>query len=346
MVAHGPNSCDSPASNTAIGVISSNLPNAPSSFNSTVNGSTVNLTWSDNSSNEETFILERKVDSGDYSVLAGSIPADTESYNDSSLSPLHTYTYRIKAHNSFGDSNYSNETSQYIYETSTTIKLQAIAEVDDAFLDSANPDNNYGSLNYVSTFHRYIVKFNFPTEVLYKKIIDANIAFYGWNQTNYHAGEYMDLYRVTRNWQESTVTWNIAQTGQSWSAAGGDYTELLGQVPLLSGGNHVFYPGVHITDIVQKWVNGTANNYGMLLINNALTDTGLKASEYGTSCGNCVTYLEITYTEGCSCVIPGDINYDCVVDFCDFAQLAQNWLMENDANDLRVLSENWLTECP
>lgn len=356
VVAHSPNSCDSPASNTAIGVISSNLPNAPSSLNSTVNGSAINLTWTDNSSNEETFILERKIDSGSFAVLAGSIPADTVNYSDSNLTPLHTYTYRIKAHNSFGDSNYSNETSQYIYGSTTTIKLQTTAEVDDAFLESANPDYPYGGTNYLSTFDRYIVKFNFPTAVLYKKIIDANIAFYGWNQTNYQPNQYMDIYRVTRNWQESTVTWNVAQTGQPWDTAGGDYAELIGQVPLVQL-DHKFYPGVHVTNIVQKWVNGTANNYGLLLINNSLTDTGLKASEY--SSGH--TYLEITYTAGCSCVIDGDINYDCRVDFYDFAKLAESWLTENaagdiapapagdgvvDANDLCTLSDNWLTECP
>jgi hypothetical protein len=346
VVGHSSGSCDSSPSNVAVAVLTSQLPNAPSSLNSTVNGYTVNLTWTDNSNNEETFILERKVDSGDYAFLAGSITADTESYNDTDTAPLHTYTYRIKAHNSFGDSDYSNETSKYIYETTTTIKLQSTTEVDDAFLDSANPNTNYGSTNYVSTFHRYIVKFNFPADVLNKRIISANIAFYGWNQTNYHSGEYMDLYRVTRDWQESTVTWNIAQTGQPWTAAGGDYAELLGQVPLLEGVDHEFYPVVDVTDIVQDWVRARAPNYGILLINNALTDTGLKASEYGTSCGNCVTYLEITYTAGCSCTIPGDTNYDCTVDFYDFAQLAQNWLTGNDFSDLDILSDNWLTYCP
>jgi hypothetical protein len=125
----------------------------------------------------------------------------------------------------------------------------------------------------------------------------------------------------------------------------------------VQGIDHTFYPGVHITNIVQKWVNGTANNYGLLLINNSLTNTGLKASEY--SSGH--TYLEITYTTGCPCVIAGDINYDCVVDFYDFAELAQNWLMQNtigdiapepfgdgivDINDVDALSDNWLTECP
>ncbi len=63
----------------------------------------------------------------------------------------------------------------------------------------------------------------------------------------------------------------------------------------------------------------------------------------------------------CSCTIDGDIDHDCKVNFYDFAKLAQNWLTHNstgdiapapagdgivDVNDLRVLSDGWLTECP
>jgi hypothetical protein len=57
--------------------------------------------------------------------------------------------------------------------------------------------------------------------------------------------------------------------------------------------------------------------------------------------------------------ITGDINQDCIVNFEDFADLAQNWMTENTIGDiapapagdgivnpidLRALSENWLTE--
>jgi hypothetical protein len=356
IVAHSTSSCDSPVSNTAIGVISSNLPNAPSSLNSSVIGSAVNLTWTDNSNNEESFILERRVDSGAFAVLAGSIPANTENYNDSTTAPLHTYTYRIKAHNSFGDSDYSNETSQYIYGETVTVRLQTTAEVDDAFLRSAYPNTNYGSTSYLDgPIDNYIVKFNFPPALTNAKIVNAEIAFYGWQQVNWLAGQYMDLYRVSTEWAEMTTTWNIADTGQPWATPGGDAAELLGQVELTLG-DHIYYPPVDVTDIVQKWVNGTADNFGMLLVNDSLTRTNLKASEYSSS----HTYLEITYTNGCPCVMSGDINYDCAVDGLDYAILADNWMTENaisdiapaptgdgfvDIDDLAAFCNDWLTEC-
>jgi hypothetical protein len=348
---------DSDYSNETSQYIDPQLPNAPSSLNSSVIGTAVNLTWTDNSDNEDNFILERKVDSGTFAVLAGSIPADTENYNDSTTAPLHTYTYRIKAHNSFGDSDYSNETSQYIYGETVTVRLQTTAEVEDAFLLESNPTTNYGSTSYLSgPIDNYIVKFNFPPELTNAKIVNAEIAFYGWQQVNWLAGQYMDLYRVKRNWIENTTTWNIADTGQSWTTPGGDAAELLGRV-LLVLGDHIYYPEVDVTDIVQKWVNGTADNFGMLLVNDSLTGTNLKASEYGSS----HTYLEITYTNGCPCVMAGDINYDCKVDFQDFAKLAQNWMTENaigdtapaptgdgfvDIDDLAAFCDEWLAECP
>jgi hypothetical protein len=92
-------------------------PLAPSNLNSVLNGMDIGLTWSDNSSNEENFVLERRIDGGTFSVLSQSIPADTTYILDAGLTANHTYTYRIKARNSSGDSGYSNETSQDIVST-------------------------------------------------------------------------------------------------------------------------------------------------------------------------------------------------------------------------------------
>src|SRR4030042_803427 len=89
---------DSGYSNETSQYIDPLLPNAPSSLNSSVVGTAVNLTWTDNSDNEENFALERRVDPGSYSILSDTIPANTVNYNDSTTTPLHTYTYRIKAH--------------------------------------------------------------------------------------------------------------------------------------------------------------------------------------------------------------------------------------------------------
>ncbi|HKQ05087.1 MAG TPA: NBR1-Ig-like domain-containing protein [Blastocatellia bacterium] len=88
-------------------------PAAPTNLTaSAVSGSQVNLLWTDNSSNEDSFTLERKTGAaGTYQVIT-SPSANVISYSDNTLSPSTTYYYRIKAHsNSSGDSGYSNEAS-------------------------------------------------------------------------------------------------------------------------------------------------------------------------------------------------------------------------------------------
>lgn len=107
----------------------------------------------------------------------------------------------------------------------------------------------------------------------------------------------MDLYRVTRDWTEGSVTWNNAATGVAWTTPGGDRAERVGRILQLSGSanwDHVFYPPVDLTMLVQKWAAGTVANQGLMLVRSPVTGIGLKASEYSTSSA---PYLEITYTE-------------------------------------------------
>ncbi len=68
----------------------------------------VELIWTDNSTNEEGFIIERKTETGIFSELAR-VPANTTSYIDASLSPSTTYIYRVRAYNSKDTSGASNE---------------------------------------------------------------------------------------------------------------------------------------------------------------------------------------------------------------------------------------------
>lgn len=72
----------------------------------------VQLTWTDNSGNEQGFYLERK-DGDSLSVNAyaviDTLIAGATSVRDSSIAPLTTYTYRIRAYNGIITSAYSNQ---------------------------------------------------------------------------------------------------------------------------------------------------------------------------------------------------------------------------------------------
>lgn len=83
-------------------------PSAPSSLATIVISSTqIDLSWNDNSSNEDDFKLERSTDGNTFAPLV-TLGANVTNYNDTGLLPSTQYWYRVKAHNSAGDSNYSN----------------------------------------------------------------------------------------------------------------------------------------------------------------------------------------------------------------------------------------------
>jgi hypothetical protein len=85
-------------------------PVAPSDLTaSPVSNSQVNLSWADNSDSEQGFKIERKLGAeGTYAPLVILGPNAT-SYSDVGLAPETNATYRIKAFNASGGSQYSNE---------------------------------------------------------------------------------------------------------------------------------------------------------------------------------------------------------------------------------------------
>ncbi len=85
-------------------------PEAPNGLDATPeSGSRINLSWTDNSSNESRFEIERKTGpGGTYSRIAN-VAADETSYSDTGLNEKTTYYYQVRATNSAGNSGYSNE---------------------------------------------------------------------------------------------------------------------------------------------------------------------------------------------------------------------------------------------
>lgn len=67
----------------------------------------VELTWTDNSNNENGFIIERESQGPDAFAVIDTVPANTSTYVDNTVSYL-AYNYRVTAFNAFGQSSYSN----------------------------------------------------------------------------------------------------------------------------------------------------------------------------------------------------------------------------------------------
>jgi hypothetical protein len=96
-------------------------PAAPSDLSATgVSISQIDLSWTDNSSGEQGFLIERKIGSaGTYSQIA-TVNANATEYRVTGLSSMTTlYYFRIFAYNSGGNSSYSNEASALALPPST-----------------------------------------------------------------------------------------------------------------------------------------------------------------------------------------------------------------------------------
>jgi YD repeat-containing protein len=93
-----------------MGLPASNPPAAPSNLTvTTASNSQIDLAWTDNSSDETGFKIERKTGAaGTYSQIV-TVGPNVSSYSNTGLSSNTQYYYRVRATNASGDSAYSNE---------------------------------------------------------------------------------------------------------------------------------------------------------------------------------------------------------------------------------------------
>lgn len=88
------------------------IPLAPDTLVATMLSDTeINLTWVDNSNDEDNFVLQRSLTTGTGFATINSPAADAVAYSDTGLVGSTEYFYRIKASNGAGDSAYSSEDS-------------------------------------------------------------------------------------------------------------------------------------------------------------------------------------------------------------------------------------------
>jgi len=96
----------------SIATASAAIPNPPSGLSATTLGATkIQLSWTDNSTDETSFYIERKIGpTGTYSSI-GSVQAGIAAYTNTGLTQNTEYYYRVRAYNSSGYSAYTNEAS-------------------------------------------------------------------------------------------------------------------------------------------------------------------------------------------------------------------------------------------
>lgn len=83
---------------------------APSGLSAVAAGSDqINLSWTDNSSNETGFQIQRSLTAGSGFSIIATVSADVTAFQNTGLTASTTYHYRVRAISDFNNSAFSNE---------------------------------------------------------------------------------------------------------------------------------------------------------------------------------------------------------------------------------------------
>ena len=103
-------------------------------------------------------------------------------------------------------------------------------------------------------------------------------------------GVITSVYRVTSPWSETTATWN-----SPWSTAGGDYNNLISYASYSPNAANCMVT-LNLTSLVSQWVNGTYQNYGILLLSTGNNHAFRYVSKEETTNLQNRPRLSVTYT--------------------------------------------------
>ncbi|MFA5794169.1 MAG: SBBP repeat-containing protein [Candidatus Brocadiia bacterium] len=134
-------------SNEAQAVSTVTLPSVPSGMNvSNISGSSTALSWSDNSDNEDGFIIERSFDGISFSGLV-TLTENTTVYTDTGLNSSSPYYYRVSAYNFAGNS--ANSNHGYVVTPVWTQRLGTL-DRDCAFGGASDSEGNIYSTGFTN----------------------------------------------------------------------------------------------------------------------------------------------------------------------------------------------------
>ncbi len=152
------------------------------------------------------------------------------------------------------------------------ITIQSGTEGKDAHIDSSTPNRNFGASTsmIISNTERMLLEFDLSDVTETANIVNANLTLYlssAGTGTNP-----ISVYRINNSWIEGTgdsqntydgVTWTNRSGTESWDIPGGDFDSRVWAIRNLTTAGT--YYTLDITQLVQNWVNGTYENYGIIL---------------------------------------------------------------------------------
>jgi hypothetical protein len=124
------------------------IPTAPSGLTATeISETEVSLAWADNSNNEDSFIIRRRVSGGTYSDIA-TVGEDVDTYLDKTVIPGTTYQYTVRAINIGGQSSNSNQVTidvipAPIAPSGLTAEQLSVDEISLLWTDNSDNEDNF-----------------------------------------------------------------------------------------------------------------------------------------------------------------------------------------------------------
>ena len=195
-------------------------------------------------------------------------------------------------------------------ETTVTIQKGVVGDTFDTYMyqyDADNTDLAWQQIMKVGFSNpgqrgrqHAVLKFDLSPIPGGADIIEAKLELYsdGWSGAS--AQVTAAAYAVLRNTTITELTWNQAQTGNAWNTAGcdglGSDREGTAQSSLLINSIEEWYSW-DVTDLVQRWVDGTLTNNGAIVH----ADTGQGAYAFQSSEGTLIERrprLVVTYNTG------------------------------------------------
>jgi hypothetical protein len=122
-------------------------PGMPTYLSATVVGSNqINLSWTDNSTNETGFYIERSGDYGQNYTQIGSVGANVKTYQNTGVIDGHSYYYRVCAYNASGKSSYSSEsyaTLVLVAPTTLAASVVSTTQIKLSWKDNSKGEDGY-----------------------------------------------------------------------------------------------------------------------------------------------------------------------------------------------------------
>lgn len=199
-------------------------PAAPTSPAAAATGvNTVAVTWTDASTDEDGFTVERSPAGAGTWTDVGSVGPNVTSFGDTGLTAGTAYDYRVRAYNGGGTSSWSNVATVTTDGCSTLPAQTLLSEADALILEGATYGGtnfgadavNFGVRSQTGGNGRSLVRFPAPTVAAGCSVATANLRL---RTTTATTGRTLQVFKADASWTEGGVTWNTQPTSSGTAA--------------------------------------------------------------------------------------------------------------------------------